>query len=178
MVTYAQNSPKMVNPRDIAGERRRRRRSLRSGCLLVNQRGCRSITSILPKTSICCYLLTVESSSNMQKNGQIRTNLTQNGEPQRYSWGTQKKTKTIEVWLCIKKSKWLSGLLPQSVCCYLLIEERSSNIHNVSHIRIYLDNCTCCHTEVEIVDQTCYLFRSLYADVGQTSPTTSTASLA
>ena len=27
------------------------------------------------------------------KNGHIRKNLTQNGEPQRYSWGTQKKTK-------------------------------------------------------------------------------------
>ena len=33
------------------------------------------------------------------KNGHIRKNLTKNGEPQRYSWGTQKKKKKIMVLL-------------------------------------------------------------------------------
>ena len=34
------------------------------------------------------------------------------------------------------------------------------------------DNCTCCHTEIEVVDQTFYLTQSQYADTGPTSPST------
>ena len=37
----------------------------------------------------CDYL------SGWIKNGHICKNLTQNGEPQRYSWGTQKKKKNL-----------------------------------------------------------------------------------
>ena len=33
------------------------------------------------------------STVGVKRNGHIRKNLTQNGEPQRYSWGTQKKKK-------------------------------------------------------------------------------------
>ena len=41
---------------------------------------------------------------------------------------------------------------------------------SVSQARICSDNCTCCHTEIEIADQTFYLTQSQYTDTGPTSP--------
>ena len=41
---------------------------------------------------------------------------------------------------------------------------------SVSHKRICSDNCTCCHTEIEVEDQTCYLTQSQYTDTGPASP--------
>ena len=32
------------------------------------------------------------------------------------------------------------------------------------------DNCTCCHTQIEVADQTFYLTHSQYTDSGPTSP--------
>ena len=40
----------------------------------------------------------------------------------------------------------------------------------VSQGRICLDNFTCCHTEIEVADQTFYLTQSQYTDTGSTSP--------
>ena len=40
----------------------------------------------------------------------------------------------------------------------------------VSQERNCSDNCTCCHTEIEVADQTCYLTQSQYTDTGPTSP--------
>ena len=36
--------------------------------------------------------------------------------------------------------------------------------------RICSDNFTCCHTEIEVADQTFYLTQSQYTDTGPTSP--------
>ena len=44
--------------------------------------------------------------------------------------------------------------------------------YSVSQGRICSDNCTCCHTEIEVADQTFYLTQSLYTDTGPTSPST------
>ena len=41
---------------------------------------------------------------------------------------------------------------------------------SVSQGRIFSDNCTCCHTEIEVADQTFYLTQSQYTDTGPTSP--------
>ena len=41
---------------------------------------------------------------------------------------------------------------------------------SVSQGRIYSDNCTCCHTETEVADQTFYLTQSQYTDTRPTSP--------
>ena len=41
---------------------------------------------------------------------------------------------------------------------------------SVSQGRICSDNCTCCHTEIEVADQTFYLTQSQYTDTGPTSP--------
>ena len=41
---------------------------------------------------------------------------------------------------------------------------------SVSQGRICSDNCTCCHTEIEVADPTFYLTQSQYTDTGPTSP--------
>ena len=47
-------------------------------------------------------------------------------------------------------------------CCLL--------VASVSQGRICSDNFTCCHTEIEVADQTFYLTQSQYTDTGPTSP--------
>ena len=41
---------------------------------------------------------------------------------------------------------------------------------SVSQGRICSDKFTCCHTEIEVADQTFYLTQSQYIDTGPTSP--------
>ena len=41
---------------------------------------------------------------------------------------------------------------------------------SVSQARICSDNFTCCHTEIEVADQTLHLAQSRYTDTGPTSP--------
>ena len=41
---------------------------------------------------------------------------------------------------------------------------------SVSQGRICSDNCTCCHTEIEVADQTFHLTQSQYTATGPTSP--------
>ena len=41
---------------------------------------------------------------------------------------------------------------------------------SVSQGRICSDNFTCCHTEIEVTDQTFHLTQSQYTDTGPTSP--------
>ena len=43
---------------------------------------------------------------------------------------------------------------------------------SVSQGRICSDNFTCCHTEIEVADQTFHLTQSQYTDTGPTSPNT------
>ena len=43
---------------------------------------------------------------------------------------------------------------------------------SVSQGRICSDNFSCCHTEVEVADQTLHLTQSQYTDTGPTSPST------
>ena len=40
----------------------------------------------------------------------------------------------------------------------------------VSQRRICSDSCMCCHTEIEVADQTFYLIHSQYTDTKPTSP--------
>ena len=46
----------------------------------------------------------------------------------------------------------------------------SQQYASVSQGQIYLDNCMCCHTELEVADQTFHLSQSQYTDTGLTSP--------
>ena len=43
---------------------------------------------------------------------------------------------------------------------------------SVSQGRICSDNCTCCHTEIEVADKISHLTQSQYTDNGPTSPST------
>ena len=43
---------------------------------------------------------------------------------------------------------------------------------SVSQGRICTDNFTCCHTEIQVADQTFHLTQSQYTDTGPTSPST------
>ena len=53
----------------------------------------------------------------------------------------------------------------------LLVGCLTSHQHaSVSQGRICSDNFTCCHTEIEVADQTFYLTQSQYTDTGPTSP--------
>ena len=60
-------------------------------------------------------------------------------------------------------------VLPHSDClsvACLTSQQQAS----VSQGRICSDNFTCCHTEIEVADQTFYLTQSQYTDTGPTSP--------
>ena len=63
---------------------------------------------------------------------------------------------------------YLTSQQHASVCQvgYLTSQQHAS----VSQGRICSDNFTCCHTEVEVADQTFYLTQSQYTDTGSTSP--------
>ena len=56
--------------------------------------------------------------------------------------------------------------------CLLICCLTSKQHASVSQGRICSDNCTCCHTEIEVADQTLYLTQSQYTDTGPTSPST------
>ena len=136
----------------------------------------------------CDYL------NGWNKNGHIRKNLTQKGEPQIYSWGTQKKKKTkkkkkkdncssamlINSCLSPGQSTWTVDQpvppltqyhqVPGRAVCLLVGCLTSQQHASVSQGRICTDNFTCCHTEIEAADQTFYLTQSQYTDNGLTSP--------
>ena len=86
-VIYTKISPTMVNPRDIAGERRRKRREWEMWGSKPTFLG-----RVIPVT-YKVGAVNVTTGMVGLKNSHIHKNLTHNGEPQRYSWGTQKKKK-------------------------------------------------------------------------------------
>ena len=57
------------------------------------------------------------------------------------------------------------------VSILLLVGCLTSQQHaSVSQGRMCTDNFTCCHTEIEVADQTFHLTQSQYTDTGPTSP--------
>ena len=58
---------------------------------------------------------------------------------------------------------------PRNVCLFVgcLTSQQQAS---VSQERICSDTFTCCHTEIEVADQTFYLTQSQYTDTGPTSP--------
>ena len=56
-------------------------------------------------------------------------------------------------------------------CCWLLVRCLTSQQHaSVSQGRICSEKFTCCHTEIEVANQTVHLTQSQYTDTGPTSP--------
>ena len=62
------------------------------------------------------------------------------------------------------QTSWLQNMVVVVGC--LTSQQQAS----VSQGRICTDNFTCCHTEIEVADQTFYLTQSQYTDTGPTSP--------
>ena len=56
--------------------------------------------------------------------------------------------------------------------CWLVGCLTSQQHASVSQGRICSDNFTCCHTEIEVADQTFHLTQSQYTDTGPASPST------
>ena len=54
--------------------------------------------------------------------------------------------------------------------CWLVGCLTSQQHASVSQGRICTDNLTCCHTEIEVADQSFHLTQSQYTDTGPTSP--------
>ena len=81
----------------------------------------------------------------------------------RYSWIQRLPITTLRVKSCVPI--WLGRV------CLLVGCFTSQQQARVSQERICLDNFTCCHTEIEVADQTFYLTQSQYTDTGPTSPT-------
>ena len=77
-----------------------------------------------------------------------------------------------------EKSRLLENFSPEedqthgtaSIVCLLVACLTSQQQASVSQGRTCSDNFTCCHTEIEVADQTFYLTQSQYTDTGPTSP--------
>ena len=86
--------------------------------------------------------------SNKQTNKQTNKNNNNNNKDRKRQTGRQ----------ALRFVCWLVGCLT------------SQQQASVSQGRICTDNFTCCHTEIEVADQTFYLTQSQYTDTGPTSP--------
>ena len=85
------------------------------------------------------------------------------------------KMKQLAIWFCGNRSMEKECRRTVSHICrsagVLLVGCLTSQQHaSVSQGRICSDNFTCCHTEIEVADQTFYLTQSQYTDTGPTSP--------
>ena len=70
---------------------------------------------------------------------------------------------SVYVWAC------QIGLCPWGGVFSCLTSQQHAS---VSQGRIWEGSCTCCHTEIEVADQTFHLTQSQYTDIGPTSPST------
>ena len=74
-------------------------------------------------------------------------------------------------WVVWRESDCKVGNTSAYILVCLLADCLTSQQHaSVSQGRICTDNFACCHTEVEVADQTFHLTQSQYTDTGPTSP--------
>ena len=78
----------------------------------------------------------------------------------------KKKPKWQNPKLCHKHSSTYHSLLVGCLLACLTFQQHAS----VSQGRICEDNCTCCHTEIEVADQTFHLTQSWYTGTRPISP--------
>ena len=69
----------------------------------------------------------------------------------------------------VNKTLPRAGLFPGARSCAFNVP---ATCYSVSQGRICSDNFTCCHTEIEVADQTFHLTQSQYTYTGPTSPST------
>ena len=88
-------------------------------------------------------------------------------------WKTQQKELTEEKKKKAEKNQERTHfkLCTRNLRNCLLVGCLMSQQHaRISQGPICSDNCMCCHTEIEVADQTFYLTQSEYTDAGPTSP--------
>ena len=73
-------------------------------------------------------------------------------------------------WVNTQKVHWLTLQTCDKNGCLLVGCLMSQHHARVFQGRICTDNFTCCHTEIEVADQTFYLTQSQNTDTGSTSP--------
>ena len=71
---------------------------------------------------------------------------------------------------CCQSAALRTSLSLHDGVCLFVGCSTSQQQASVSQGRIFSDNFTCCHTEIEVADQTFYLTQSQYTDTGPTSP--------
>ena len=69
-----------------------------------------------------------------------------------------------------EQRSWSRNLPLVAIVCLLVGCLTFQQQANVSQGRICSDKFTCCHTEIEVADQTFYFNQSQYTDTGPTSP--------
>ena len=71
------------------------------------------------------------------------------------------------------QTEWNQVMFDVNVFVELFVGCLTSQQHaSVSQGQICSDNFTCCHTKIQVADQTIYLTQSQYTDTGLTSPST------
>ena len=108
----------------------------------------------------------------LKKNyGHVRTNLTQHGKPQNYSWELRRRRKSTAFpsppkrGITQKPNPDWSSLF---VCWLLYVPATCECISGTNLLR----QLHVLHTETEVADQTVHLTQSQYTDTGPTSPST------
>ena len=79
---------------------------------------------------------------------------------------------SLVTWFNLSNTHLILWVYSLFVCC-LTPQQHVS----VSQGWICSDNCTCCHTEKEVANKTCYLTPSQYTDTGLTNLSTDTVLL-
>ena len=79
-------------------------------------------------------------------------------------------TSVKAAWFSLSRLAFPSVARARMLVCLFVGCLTSQQQASVSQGRICSDNFTCCHTEIEVADQTFYLTQSQYTDTGPTSP--------
>ena len=83
----------------------------------------------------------------------------------------QPKERVTDIAEYVTNRKWRrTGHIARMFVCWLVACLTSQQHASVSQGRICRNNCTCCHTKIEIADPTFYLTQSQYTDTGPNSP--------
>ena len=132
--------------------------------MLVTQQNSRPPNAVRVYASFLVHVSCIEHDRPFTSDLSVGICLVQFGFFHYYYYYYCKGEFTVPLW---PEKRWLRIGLLFFVGC-LTSQQHAS----VSQGRICSDNFTCCHTEMEVADQTFHLTQSQYTDTGPTSPST------
>ena len=91
-------------------------------------------------------------------------------DPQASQFLCLAKLLTKSLWVDMRDCSDLAAATTRKLLLLLVACLTSQQHASVSQGRICSDNFTCCHTEIEVADQTFHLTQSQYSATGPTSP--------